>query len=117
MIARGLLTEASTVLSKNVNESVSVYGLQDLENLFPQVYEIIKDLVVDRNGNVSFSKSDNASVGVLTLNPYSIAKREDKFGAIDIEKLADIANKLKKKDNVIDVYFDDRGLVAEVKIA
>lgn len=116
MIGRRLLSEATTVLrSKEINESVNIQGDQDLKELYPDLYELIKDFIPIKDYSVSFQKPANSNKGIISLNPYSIAKREDKF-AVNVEELADIVKQLKEKDKVLDVYLDDRGLVIEVEL-
>ena len=117
MMGKRLIAETTTILkNESVNESVNIQGAEDLKELYPDIYELIKDFIPEKGYSVSFWKETDSNKGIISLNPYSIAKREDKFGVVDIEKLADIAKQLKEKDKVLDVYFDDRGLVIEVEL-
>ena len=116
MIAKGLLAEAASVLpEKSIEEGVNISGLRDLKELYPELYDLIKDFSPEKEYSISFQKQTDSNRGFISLNPYSIARREDKF-VVDVENLADIVRQLKEKEKVLDVYLDDRGLVIEVEV-
>ncbi len=102
--------------SESINESVNIQGTEDLKELYPDLYELVKDFISEKEYSVSFQKRTDSNKGIISLNPYSIAKREDKLGVIDVGKLDDIVKQLIGKDKVLDVYLDDRGLVIEVEL-